>query len=364
MAETEAQLAHRRTAVLAALSLVAAIAVLWALQRVLGAAANVIKLFAIAFLIALALQPAVNWLIRRRVPRFVAVLGPLLLVLAALVILGIIVIPPAAAQAQALIANVPAYGRDLSARLFKFLHDYPWRETRLRHVDVAAELARRAGPIADLARGVAAGVANVVVGAVLVGFAVIFMLLNPERLKQGILGLAPDACAEKARHVIGRLVVKLRAWMQGMAALMLAVALLDFAGLTLIGLPYAALFAVLAGLLELIPTVGPVLAAIGPILVALATKPVLAIWVALLFISVQALENNVLVPLIMSRALSLHPVSVLLGFLVLASLFGLFGAIIAVPTVACLKVLYDELYTPWAHPEKQEKEKEKEPEAV
>jgi predicted PurR-regulated permease PerM len=348
--ESTAQLAQRRSAILAALALVGAFAALWILQRVLGAVFDIIKVFSIAFLIALALQPAVNALIRRRVPRMLAVLGPLLLVLAGAAVLGVIFIPPALAQAQELVKNLPTYSHDLSARALRFLDHYPWLQERLRHLDVATTLGERAGQIADAAGAIATNVASTVVEAMLVAFAAIFMLMQPEPLKRGIMGLMPDAYSEKANHVIGRLVAKLRAWIQGMVMLSVAVALLDFAGLTLIGLPYAALFAGFAGLLELIPTVGPVIAAIGPVLVALAIKPILAVYVVIVFVVVQQLEGNVLVPIIMSRALDLHPVSVFFGFLVMAALFGLFGAVIAVPTVACLKVFYDELYTPWAHP--------------
>jgi len=363
MPETESHAAHRRTAVLAALTLVGAIAVLYLLRQVLSTVVGVIQLFVIAFLIALALQPAVTWLTRRRVPRPLAVLGPLLLVLVALAVLGVIFIPPAARQAGELAKNLPAYGEDLRYRAVELAHRYPslnWLEARLQRMDLSAELGARAGLILRWASAwagpIAAGVAGGVVSVVLTAFAVIFMLMYPERLRDGILGLFPDRCSAKARHVIGLMVARLRAWIQGIVILMVAVGVLTYIGLVIAGVPYAALFAAIAGLLEIVPTVGPVIAAVPPVLVGLARDPMLALWVVIIFLLVQQAENNLLVPFVMSRQLDLHPVSVLFGFLVMASLFGLFGAIIAVPTVACLKVLYDELYTPWAHPKNEQQE--------
>ena len=104
-------------------------------------------------------------------------------------------------------------------------------------------------------------------------------------------------------------------------------------------MPYALLFGVLAGLLEAIPVIGPLLASIGPITLALAHGPGRALLVAGFFVVIQQLEDKLLVPRIQSHATGLHPLIVILAVLVLGSLFGFLGVLLAVPLAAVVQAL-------------------------
>jgi predicted PurR-regulated permease PerM len=115
-------------------------------------------------------------------------------------------------------------------------------------------------------------------------------------------------------------------------------------GLVALGIPYAHLWGVLAGLFEAIPTIGPILSAVPPILVALTISPTKALWVAGLYFLIQQLESNILVPLVMANKVRLHPITLLFFLLMMASFLGIFGALIATPLAAVIKVLYMELY--------------------
>jgi predicted PurR-regulated permease PerM len=108
--------------------------------------------------------------------------------------------------------------------------------------------------------------------------------------------------------------------------------------------PYAFVFAILAGIGELVPTIGPLVTAIPPLLTALAIDPMLAVWVSVMYLSIHQVENHLLVPLVMGRAVDMHPLSVTFAVLVMATLFGLLGIIIAVPAALVVKTLYQELY--------------------
>ena len=128
--------------------------------------------------------------------------------------------------------------------------------------------------------------------------------------------------------------------MRGQLLLMLAIGLATFLGLILLGIPYALPLAILAGLLEIIPTLGPILAAVPAVIIALTISPGMAIVVVGLYIVIQMLENNILVPKIMQRAVGLNPVIVIIGVVIGANLLGVAGALLSIPFIALLAVLY------------------------
>jgi len=327
---------------LAVLGIIRSAAVVW----------PIFQLAVLACLISLALNPVVDWLGRHKIPRPVAAIGMAAIAAAAIAVAVWIVVPPAAREATDLAKSLPGYWQEGQRRLETAAADYPWIIERLQKVDLAKEVASRGGQVVRALGALAASAVSAIFGLVVLAMAVIFTLLKPGPLVDGILGLVPKAHAQKARDVATKMAQKVRAWLWGIVLLMIAVGLMVWAGLSIVGLPYAFLFGALAGLLEVVPTIGPILSAVPPCLLALAQEPRMALWVIVIFIAANQIENNLLVPVIMSRRLELHPVSLLLGFLVMTSLFGLFGALVATPAVACCKVLYEELYLPWAHPEK------------
>ncbi len=133
------------------------------------------------------------------------------------------------------------------------------------------------------------------------------------------------------------------AWVRGELILMFVVGLMTYIGLSLLRVEYALPLAIIAGLLEAVPVVGPIISSVPAILVALVTNPISAIGVVLLYIVIQQLENNILVPEIMEAAVGVSPLLVILALLIGASLFGIAGAILAVPTVAIAQVIVSDM---------------------
>jgi predicted PurR-regulated permease PerM len=107
---------------------------------------------------------------------------------------------------------------------------------------------------------------------------------------------------------------------------------------------FAFVFALTAGLLEIVPTLGPIASAIAPILIALADSPAKALWVLVGFIVIQQIESHLIIPLILGRGLRLHPVTVVFVVVVMAWLFGIVGIFLAVPLCAVAKTLFEDLY--------------------
>ena len=116
------------------------------------------------------------------------------------------------------------------------------------------------------------------------------------------------------------------------------------AALFLLGIPFALLLGILSGLLAFIPFIGPVVSVILPVLLALVDEPVKALWVILTYLVVQSIESNLVQPMVMSRAVSLHPVVVVFALLIMSTLFGFVGLLLAIPLVAAVQVLVQELW--------------------
>jgi len=120
---------------------------------------------------------------------------------------------------------------------------------------------------------------------------------------------------------------------------MLFVGILSYVGLLFLGIDYAVPLAFLAGILEIVPNIGPTLSAVPAILVALGSSPILALAVGALYFAIQQIENNFLVPKVMSKAVGLSPLVVIIALLVGLKLAGIAGAILAIPTVLLLEII-------------------------
>jgi len=132
-------------------------------------------------------------------------------------------------------------------------------------------------------------------------------------------------------------------WLQGQMFLMLIIFALDYLGLLLIGAPYALVLALIAGILEIIPYIGPIVSAIIAVSISFLHDPVTGLLVLALFVLVQQLEGYVLTPLVMKRAVGLNPVVVILALMIGAKLGGVLGIIIAVPIATAFSEIVNDL---------------------
>jgi predicted PurR-regulated permease PerM len=191
---------------------------------------------------------------------------------------------------------------------------------------------------------VGAGVANVVSLAVVVLISTIFMVASPAPLVNGFVALFPADQRERVREILEKMYRNVQRWFLGQLASMTIIGLLFTIALSVIGVPFALLLGILSGLLAFIPFVGPAISIIPPILLALAEEPISALWVLLAYAGVQFVEGNIVQPVVMSRAVSLHPVIIVFALLIMGTLFGFIGVLLAIPLVAALHVLMHELW--------------------
>jgi len=170
-----------------------------------------------------------------------------------------------------------------------------------------------------------------------------YLLIDADNIVRAMVRLFPRQERARVRDASERAGAKVSAWMAGQLLLGAIIGTTAAIGLWLLGVPYFYVLALIAGIGELIPIVGPLLAAIPAVVIAFSVGPATAIGVVIFYVIQQQVENHVLVPKVMSRQVGISPVVVIMALLLGGSLLGLVGAILAVPTAAILQVLLQEL---------------------
>ena len=209
--------------------------------------------------------------------------------------------------------------------------------------DWMASLQVGGGVVANIGN-IAVSIGNGVADALLVIVGGVYLAAQPELYRVGLLKLVPArgrALAAQALEASGR---ALRRWLLGRMVSMAVVGLLTWFGLMIIGVPSALTLGLLAALLEFIPFIGPIVAAVPAILLGFAAGPDKALWVALLFLAIQQFEGNVLEPLVQQRAVDLPPALLLFALVAGGLVFGIAGILLAAPLTVVLYVLVKKLY--------------------
>jgi predicted PurR-regulated permease PerM len=319
------------------------VALVWLLYLV----RDTLLLIYVAGLIAVGLSPLVaaieqQRLVRRvRVPRWAAILSVYVVLFTLVVLFVMLMVPPLAAQARDLVAAAP----DLVSRAQQWLIQ---QGILIREITIGEAV--RQAPGAGTADAVGTvllaiwGFVGGVFGVVTILIVAFYLLVDAEGIVRAMVRLFPRPERARVRDAFRRAGEKVSAWMAGQLLLGAIIGTTAGFGLWIMGVPYFYVLALIAGVGELIPIVGPLLAAIPAVAVALSVSPVLAAGVAIFFFVQQQIENHVLVPKVMSKQVGVSPVVVILALLTGGSLLGLVGAILAVPTAAILQVLLQELF--------------------
>jgi predicted PurR-regulated permease PerM len=311
----------------------------WGVYLVRGA----LLLIYISTLIAVGLAPIVSAIQRRRgararLPRWAAILVIYLCIIGVVVGLGVLLIPPLVEQSRALWAAFP----DMLHRGQLWLV-----ERGLLNRELSVREAVQQAPVdTDVVSTVVGAVGTViggVFGLVTVLIVTFYLLVDADSLVRTFLRLFPSAERPRVHDACRRVSTKVSAWLGGQLLLAGIIGGTAALGLWLMGVPYFYVLALVAAIGEMIPVIGPLLAAIPAIIVALTVSPALALGVAVFFIIQQQFENHVLVPKVMERQVGVSAVVVILALLIGGSLLGIVGAILAVPTAAILQVLFEEL---------------------
>jgi predicted PurR-regulated permease PerM len=172
----------------------------------------------------------------------------------------------------------------------------------------------------------------------------IFFTASPTLYKDGILLLIPQPRKVQGIHIIDRISCSLRGWLKGMLVSMILITVLITIGLMIIGIPLTMVLGLITGILEIVPNFGPLIAMIPGVLLAITASTNTAIIVALLYIICQTIVANIVTPLLQKKIIHLPPALTLMSQLLMGALSGVLGIVLAVPLLAILMILIDELY--------------------
>lgn len=309
---------------------VLALAFLWVIR-------DIIVLLLLAVILASALEPLVDYLKKHKIPRPVSVLAVYILVLGLGILIFSLVIPPLVAEFNNLQNNLPELTAKIQERLPIF-HSLFGNANLGDVIRQAFYSASGEGSLFSRTLGVFNGVFSVI--TVLV---ISFYLVAEQRgMKNFINSLVPARHQERTMGMVMEIQRKMGLWVLGQLILSVFIFAVTFIGLTVLGVKYALFLAMLAGLFEIIPYLGPIISAIPAVFFAAVQNPALVIAVLILYVIVQKTEGYVLVPKIMERTVGTSPLVVLVALLVGFKLAGVLGLLIAVPLVGALTVALNE----------------------
>ncbi len=294
-------------------------------------------------IIAIPLSAGATKLERRGVPRPIGALASLLLGLSVLAGVLALIIPTFVDQTNKFVEQVPAIVNDLEKTVGNVTGDRPSEvgDKVQRYLERYTDRPERLiGPVTSIGLSVA-GVAGALILIILTAY---YIAVRPQPLVNGALRLVPPARRAHAREVMDRLRTAWIGWMQGVVFDMFISGTLLFIGLTIIGLDFALVFAVITALLVVVPYFGAIAGAIPPVLYALTVSPGKALAVLAVYIAVQQIESNMIIPLVMSRTTRLHPAVIAIGVLAVGQLFGIVGLFVAVPIISAVVILTEETW--------------------
>ncbi|MGB7370969.1 AI-2E family transporter [Erythrobacter sp.] len=247
------------------------------------------------------------------------------------------------------------FGAEVRAQVLTLVETVPqaWQsfELRIGDSDLGEELRTMGADAApsggSLLSGFAAALMSFGTGladAFVVVVGGIYLALQPRLYREGLLKLFPAERRDLIDNAVGGAGRALRLWLGGQLVSMTVIGLLTGFGLYLIGVPSAVALGLLAGFLEFIPLIGPVIAAVPALLIALAIDPQLALWTLLLYLVIQQIEGNLLQPVVQQFAVDLPAVILLFSILAFGTLFGIVGILLAAPLAVLVYTLITRLY--------------------
>lgn len=297
---------------------------------------EIIALLFVVSIIVATLEPIVASMEKNSIPR---VFGVSLIYLGVFVVLAAafsLIVPPLVKQILALGEQFPSLIASAAPLFNSVTHD-----------DVQQILETVSSQLSQITSSFFTATASIFGGAVSAVTVVVisfYMLVDANQNKKALLALVPSQYNKVVIRIVRRVGEKLGGWLRGQILLSFIIGIVSYIGLLILGVPFALTLAVLAGLLEIIPFVGPIIAGLAAIIVAFTTGSwQLALGVFIFYVVIQQLESHLLIPKMMSNAVGLSPIIVIIALAIGAQLAGVAGAALAVPITAVLSVLVQDL---------------------
>jgi predicted PurR-regulated permease PerM len=306
---------------------------------------QVVSILFIAIMIGTVIRPVVTWVYRRGLPRIAGIMLVYLLLLALLIGFVLLLFPLIVEQGTTIAAAVPGYYQSLREWMVNYPNQWIVRLSELLPATLGLKLpaAQQTGQqmlaSAEQAWGYVVSAAKVIFLAIAILLLAFHWTLDGPRTIQSLLLLVPERRRKSISDLISAMETMVGSYIAGQGILCLIIGILALIAYLLIGLPNALVLAFVAGVLEAVPMIGPLLGAVPAALVALTLGSDKLVWVIIATVVIQQLENGLLVPRIMRKAVGVNPFVSLLAFFAFSSLFGIAGALMAIPMAAMIQLL-------------------------
>jgi len=271
----------------------------------------------IAFIITSALRSPVDWMEKKKVPRLLAIIFMYIVVIGVIGLSLASIVPVLTIQITHFVQELPIFLARLS----------PYGNLDLR------QFSQQLAPIGQNIVKVTVNIFSNIITIVMLLVFVFYFLLEQKNIERLLSGFMGEENAKRGANLILRIEQRLGIWMQSQIILMIIIGVLSYIGLLILRVDFALPLAVVAGILEIIPNIGPIVAGIPAVLVALSVSPVAALMVIGLYILIHQLEGNIIVPFVMKKSVGLSPLVTIVALLVGGKISGVAGAILAVPVV-------------------------------
>lgn len=245
-------------------------------------------------------------------------------------------------QLVPLISDLPGYVETVKKKALEFSHDNRWLRSQIEGVNVGGAVNNA---FQALLRGLRIGAATL--GGLFFVLAVaLFLATGATHYRDGLVSLFPAYARERVREVMSQCARTLRQWTVAQGITMACVAGATSIGLLIIGIDYWLAFGIIAGLLDIVPYFGPFLSAFGMLIVTLGSQPDKAVWVLLMFVIIQQIESNLIVPIVMKGQIELPPIYLMTLMLFMGHWFGILGIFTAPPIFAVIRTIFHMSYIP------------------
>lgn len=299
------------------------------------------------------LNPLIDWLERKQVPRIAGILM-VFLVLIGLITWGVVIlIPIIREQSAELMQSFPAQLTAFLSRVDNLLQSDLLSRFQLQILSENGALGETLVGRAEAVLGNAVGgigsifgtLTSIVLAVITTPFILFYLLKDGHKLPYHIMNFVPSKMREKTYLLLREMNMQLSQYIRGQVAVAFAVGFMFWIGLNIIGIKYALILAITAGLLNLIPFLGTFIAFFPMVIVAIVVhSPIMLVKVIIVFTIEQTLEGRVIQPLILGSNLNIHPITIIAVLLTAGNLFGIPGVILGIPAYAVIKVLLTHLF--------------------
>lgn len=302
---------------------------------------DILAIFVVAIMLASIIDPFADWFAKKRIPRGLAVLIVYTLLLSLTSLIIMILVPIVIEQSGQLVTNLSSSASGLLDSFVQFQQRHQLLDNFSSGLQSFQQsLNASASSVFTTVKGFFGGLVALLIVLVLT----FYMVVEEDGMRRYFMTLAPSEYRPYLTHTLQKMQLKIGAWLRGQIILGFCVGLAVYIGLKLLGVPYALLLAVIAGLFEIIPYIGPIVSLMPAALIGFAQSPILGAAVVILYLIIQQLENNILVPKIMQKVTGLSPILSIAALLVGVKVGGIVGAILAIPLATMIAVIMEDIF--------------------